>query len=54
MAPDLPGYYFDRAKGKYFKIVPNQHATANTSYSKAAVAAKEVRHGVTKSSHTYA
>ncbi|KAI4178229.1 MAG: hypothetical protein LQ346_007519 [Caloplaca aetnensis] len=43
MAPDLPGFYFDRAKGKYFKVVPNHHATATTSYSKAAVAAKELR-----------
>lgn len=33
MAPQLPGFYFDEEKKKYFKIQPNHIAPSNAKYS---------------------
>lgn len=35
---DIPGFYFDAAKKKYFKILPNHVATPESQYSHASVA----------------
>ncbi|KAL8868070.1 MAG: hypothetical protein Q9174_005240, partial [Haloplaca sp. 1 TL-2023] len=37
MAPNIPGFTFDEAKGKYFKIISNHHATSAGSYTIATV-----------------
>lgn len=35
MAPrDLPGFYYDEAKKKYFKILPNHVTPQDSKYSK--------------------
>lgn len=31
MAPQIPGYFFDESKGKYFRVQPNHKATVSTS-----------------------
>lgn len=31
MAPQIPGYFFDESKGKYFRVQANHKATASTS-----------------------
>ncbi|KAL8933971.1 MAG: hypothetical protein Q9211_005475 [Gyalolechia sp. 1 TL-2023] len=41
MPSDLPGYYWNESRRKYFKIVEDHAATASSSYSKAAVAEEE-------------
>ena len=40
MPADLPGFYFDPEKGKYFKIQPNHVAPKDSKYSKQAVTAE--------------
>ncbi|KAI4132360.1 MAG: hypothetical protein LQ338_000708 [Usnochroma carphineum] len=44
MPPNLPGFYYDEQRRKYFKIIPNQHATARFSHSKAAVDEERMRY----------
>lgn len=45
MAPNLPGYYYDEDKGKYFKIVPDSASVTRSKYSTTAVAeAKKQKH----------
>ncbi|KAL8682745.1 MAG: hypothetical protein Q9186_001256 [Xanthomendoza sp. 1 TL-2023] len=42
MVPNIPGYYYDEDKGKYFKIVPDWTSTAAWSkYSTTAIAKAE-------------
>jgi hypothetical protein len=40
MAPEIPGYYFDSDKKKYFKIQPNHLAPSDSKYSQQAVKAE--------------
>ena len=42
MAPDLPGFYFDAEKNRYFKIQPNHVAPSESKYSRQAVKAERV------------
>ena len=42
MAPDLPGFYFDAVRNRYFKIQPNYVAPAGSKYSRQAVEAEKV------------
>ncbi|KIX09152.1 uncharacterized protein Z518_00230 [Rhinocladiella mackenziei CBS 650.93] len=42
MTIDIPGYYFDKDRNRYFKIQPNQNAPAGSDYSRQAVNAREV------------
>lgn len=37
MAPHLEGFYFDKEKKKYFKILPQHQAPKGVKYSKEAV-----------------
>lgn len=37
MATSIPGFYFDTAKGKYFKILPNHIAPGGSKYSQQSV-----------------
>lgn len=37
MAPHLEGFYFDKEKRKYFKILPQHQAPKGVKYSKEAV-----------------
>lgn len=37
MAPHLEGFYFDKDKKKYFKILPHHQAPKGVKYSKEAV-----------------
>lgn len=37
MASQLPGYYFDEVKRKYFKILPRHQAPQGAKYSKEAL-----------------
>jgi len=37
MATSIPGFYFDAAKGKYFKILPNHIAPAGSKYSQQSI-----------------
>ena len=37
MAPNMPGFYFDQAKGKYFQIQPNHIAPKGSKYSEQSV-----------------
>ncbi|CAO1602277.1 hypothetical protein XANCAGTX0491_005903 [Xanthoria calcicola] len=41
MAPQLPGYYYDEEKGKYFKIIPDCASATASKYSKTALARTE-------------
>lgn len=36
-SPEIPGFYYDEAKKKYFKILPNHVAPQGSHYSKDAV-----------------
>ncbi|KAK5088371.1 hypothetical protein LTR05_002589 [Lithohypha guttulata] len=38
--PEIPGYYFDTTRNKYFKIQPNHVAPPGTAHSRAAVLAE--------------
>lgn len=40
-ARDIPGFYFDVEKGKYFRIQPNHKAPAGAAHSQSAVDAKK-------------
>lgn len=37
MAARFPGFYFDAAKGKYFKILPNHVAPGGSKYSQQSI-----------------
>lgn len=37
MAPQLPGFYFDENKRRYFKILPHHQAPPGAKYSKEAL-----------------
>ena len=37
MAPQLPGFYFDKNKRRYFKILPHHQAPPGAKYSKEAL-----------------
>ena len=41
--PEIPGYYFDTTRNKYFKIQPNHIAPPGTAHSRAAVLAEAER-----------
>lgn len=43
MAPNLPGFYFDEAKGKYFKITNGSHQPHSDRYHNNAVQAEKRR-----------
>lgn len=46
MPSDIPGYYWDPNRRKYFKIVADHAATASSSYSKSAVSQEEQKQKV--------
>ena len=37
MPPDIPGFWYDEERGKYFKIFPNNVAPKGAKYSKEGV-----------------
>lgn len=46
MASQLPGFYFDENKRKYFKILPNHQAPQGAKYSKEAIKKASRKHRV--------